>query len=300
METSSQLKELTDFIDDIQFDRVINYENKIILIDLNHLPAEEEDHLAIPIRLNAFTIFLVTAGELHITIDYKPYTIKKNMMFTLIEKHIINNVFSSEDFRGFHIVVEHDFFKNSTDDEKPPLDVLNAGKPNPIIGLQDMDFSRIVENVEKLKKDILREEYFYRAKIIKNDFANLMFEIWNLLIQKFETEVYKPQNAYELIVVHFFDLLFKHSTQEHEVAFYAKKLNITPIYLSRVVKQVIGKTSIKVISDVILMDAKILLRNKKITIQQIADKLNFSDQASFSKFFKKNTGKSPIEYRKCL
>ncbi len=297
MEINPQFKELTDFFEDIQFVEAINYENKIIVVNLGHLPNEEEDHLAAPIRLNAFTILLVTSGEFHITIDYKPYTIKKNTLFTLIEKHIIQDISSSEDFQGFHIIIEHDFFKGSTDDEKPPLDITQMGKPNPI-ELSEMDFGRIIKNVEKLKEDISRKEHFYHAKIIKNDLANLSLEIWNSLIQSYKTEIPKQSNTYEQIAVRFFDLLFKNGLEEHEVAFYADKLNISPIYLSRVIKQVTGKTTIKVISDIIMMEAKILLRNKQMNIQEIADNLHFSDQASFSKFFKKNAGVSPVEFRK--
>ncbi len=299
METNPQFKELTDFIEEIQFADAINYEDKLVVVNLGHLSTTDENHLVAPMRLNAFTILLVTAGEFHITIDYKPYIIKKNTLFTLIEKHLVNNVSSSEDFQGFHIIAEHDFFKASTDDEKPPLDITQIGKPNPI-EWKGIDFDRLIKNIEKLKEDILRKDHFYQAKIIKNDLGNLVLEIWNSLIQNDNTGIAKQPNTYEQIAVRFFDLLFKYGLEEHEVAFYADKLNISPIYLSRVVKQVTGKTTIKVISDIILMEAKIMLRNQQINIQQIADKLYFSDQASFSKFFKKNTGVSPIEYKKEL
>jgi AraC-like DNA-binding protein len=47
-----------------------------------------------------------------------------------------------------------------------------------------------------------------------------------------------------------------------------------------------------------MTEAKILLRNPSLSIQQIADQLNFSDQSSFGKFFKKHHRMSPLEYRK--
>ncbi|MDR2008969.1 MAG: helix-turn-helix domain-containing protein [Bacteroidales bacterium] len=299
METSSQLRELTDFIEEIHTLDVHNYQNKIIVVELGHLANNDENRMLIPIRLNAFSIFLVMEGEFHITIDYKNYTVKKNSLFTLIDRHIINNVSSSEDFKGLHIMAEHDFFRSSTKDEKPPLEIVNSGKVNPIIELQENDADRLIDTIQTLKSDMLRSEHFYQERLITNSLANLVFEIWNIMMQQFQTNTLAAQQTtYEQIAVRFFDLLLKYGIKEHQVSFYADKLHISPIYLSRVIKEITGKTSIKVISDNILMEAILLLRNHQLTIQQIADKLNFSDQASFSKFFKKNTRKSPVEYRK--
>jgi AraC-like DNA-binding protein len=43
-----------------------------------------------------------------------------------------------------------------------------------------------------------------------------------------------------------------------------------------------------------------LLREPELSIQEIAEKLSFSDQSSFGKFFKKHTGISPLKYRQTL
>jgi AraC family transcriptional regulator, transcriptional activator of pobA len=41
-----------------------------------------------------------------------------------------------------------------------------------------------------------------------------------------------------------------------------------------------------------------LLKNASLSIAQIAEELHFSDQFSFSKFFKRESGLTPSEYRK--
>jgi len=45
------------------------------------------------------------------------------------------------------------------------------------------------------------------------------------------------------------------------------------------------------------MEAKLLLETPRLTISQIAENLNFSDQSFFGKFFKKQVGLSPSSYR---
>jgi AraC-like DNA-binding protein len=63
-------------------------------------------------------------------------------------------------------------------------------------------------------------------------------------------------------------------------------------------KKVTKKTAGQWINEAIVAESKILLRKPDSSIKKIADELNFSDHASFSKFFKKNTSIAPLEYKK--
>ena len=58
------------------------------------------------------------------------------------------------------------------------------------------------------------------------------------------------------------------------------------------------KSAAKWIINAVITEAKILLREPDKTINQIAIELNFPDQSTFGKFFKRNTGLSPLEYKK--
>jgi len=90
----------------------------------------------------------------------------------------------------------------------------------------------------------------------------------------------------------------EHSRTEREVAFYAGKLCVTPVYLSRAVKRAIGKPAIKVIQELAISDAMYFLLKPDMTIQDAADAMNFPDRETFSKFFKNVAGMTPGEYRK--
>lgn len=48
------------------------------------------------------------------------------------------------------------------------------------------------------------------------------------------------------------------------------------------------------------MEARTLLSSTKFTVGEIATKLGFSDAAGFCKFFKRNAGQTPLNYRKGL
>lgn len=102
----------------------------------------------------------------------------------------------------------------------------------------------------------------------------------------------------EDLSIRFMQLLIQKSHEWHEVSDYSTELCVTPVYLSRTVKALSGKTAMDWINKVRVAEAKILLRKPDNTVQYVADKMNFSDQSAFGKFFKKHTGRSPVEYKK--
>ncbi len=97
---------------------------------------------------------------------------------------------------------------------------------------------------------------------------------------------------------HFMQILAAHYTTQREVAWYASQLSLTPKYMSEVVKNVTGRTVGQWISLMVVMEIKSLLRNTDMSIKQIAQRLNFSTQSFLGRYFKNNTGISPLDYRK--
>lgn len=81
---------------------------------------------------------------------------------------------------------------------------------------------------------------------------------------------------------------------------YAGLLYITPNHLNALCQDLLGKTAGELIRDRILLEAKRLLTNAKMTVTEIAYDLNFKDNSYFSRFFKKNSGMTPDEFRKEL
>ena len=106
-----------------------------------------------------------------------------------------------------------------------------------------------------------------------------------------------PTTREEEIVTSFFILVSENYKENHNVQFYADKLYITRKYLSKVTNKLLFRTPREVISNALMVEAKTLLRNSNLTIMHIVNELNFTDQAIFSKFFKKHAGVSPTLFR---
>ena len=106
------------------------------------------------------------------------------------------------------------------------------------------------------------------------------------------------QGRCEVLFNEFMSLLQQYNKRERNVSFYARQLNITPKYLSSVVKEVSGKTAARWIDESVILEAKTLLKYSGMSIQEIAYHLNFSTQSFFGKYFKQHTGTSPSRYKR--
>ncbi len=96
----------------------------------------------------------------------------------------------------------------------------------------------------------------------------------------------------------FVSLVAEHYRTAHDVAFYADRLCITTRYLSGVTDKVVSKSPKQIIADYIMSEAKTFLDTTRLTIQEISDRLGFSSQVLFCKFFKSQDNMSPSDYRK--
>jgi AraC family transcriptional activator of pobA len=82
------------------------------------------------------------------------------------------------------------------------------------------------------------------------------------------------------------------------VAMFANELNLSPRYLSDLLKQETGKTTMDLIQIFLVSEAKNLLNQGDLTVNEIAYLLGFDNPPYFSRLFKKETGTSPNQFKK--
>ncbi|WP_142685311.1 helix-turn-helix domain-containing protein [Chitinophaga polysaccharea] len=96
----------------------------------------------------------------------------------------------------------------------------------------------------------------------------------------------------------FQSLVVEHFLTKRTVDFYAREMNITPKYLSEILLSEIGKPAKTLIDETVFLEAKTLLRQTTMSVQEIADWLNFPETSNFIKAFKKREHLTPAAYRK--
>ncbi|OYQ35108.1 hypothetical protein CHU92_11045 [Flavobacterium cyanobacteriorum] len=83
-----------------------------------------------------------------------------------------------------------------------------------------------------------------------------------------------------------------------QAGYYADKLGVHPNYLNAVVKRITNQTASQIIQGQLIVMAKSLLLQTPLSIKEIGYRLGFTEPTHFAAFFKKHTGKTPVEYRK--
>ena len=102
------------------------------------------------------------------------------------------------------------------------------------------------------------------------------------------------------LFVGFIRLLPRHFVEHHDIGFYAGELHVTTTHLSRVVRQMTGRTVMDYIDQMLLMEAVWLLQTTDLSLSAIAERLHFASQSGFGKFFSRQKGMSPKAYRRQL
>lgn len=95
----------------------------------------------------------------------------------------------------------------------------------------------------------------------------------------------------------FRSLIDKNFRTEHSLQAYANQVGVTVGQLSRLCREVLGKSSLQVINDRLIQEAQRELVYTALPIRQLASELGFEDDAYFSRFFKKHIGMTPKAYR---
>ncbi|WP_455622532.1 helix-turn-helix domain-containing protein [Parabacteroides sp.] len=277
------------------------YQDGLTLLTLDKEVAEK--YILFPVETKPFTvsILIVTSGSCDIYINYRPYHVEKSMFIVFRKEVLISNATFSENFAGSMIMVNLDFMRTAIGTNIFPAKELFARwMLCPTLAIPTEDFERVIVYLKQLKEALSLPSHLYQLGLIQNAFSNINLELWNITAQASIEQIQQNHTPTlrEKLTFQFIHMVQKESRTEHEVAYYARQLNVSAAHLTRVLGEVTGKTASQWIAQILLNEVKLLLHYPSNSIQFIASETHFSDQASLCKFFKKNTGMSPLEYRR--
>lgn len=96
---------------------------------------------------------------------------------------------------------------------------------------------------------------------------------------------------------HFMMLVERDYRLPRDVSYYARLMNITPKYLSLIVRQVTDHTPKVIIDQYVVLQIKMQLQRSTQSIKEIAWEYHFSDVSFFCRYYKKHTGTTPQQER---
>ena len=120
-----------------------------------------------------------------------------------------------------------------------------------------------------------------------------LLKVFLLKLIQVKEQQFTVHDIHQKRVYEFLMLLESNYQQIRNTDFYAAKLGISSKRLNQILKEKLEKTGMQLIHDRIILEAKRNIIHSELTIKEIAYNLGFSDRPYFSRFFKKQTGKTP-------
>lgn len=209
----------------------------------------------------------------------------------------------SDDFHGWLIAVKSDFLHSAMGPNMLPVKGLFEQR---LLAPGHVHEGDRLRQSERLHRTACSEFDTYYSPLSIRAYTEY-FVLHNLELMDITSRISPDElhqehlpSMHEKLAFEYIRLVHNHCLTDHEVSMYADRLNVSAAHLTRVLKSVTGKTASEWIAETLLNEIKRLLHHPGSSIQSIAYKANFSDQAALSKFFKKNTGTTPMEYRRMV
>ena len=239
-------------------------------------------------QMKATLIGYCNDGCCTLKINMKEYTIRTNDLLIIFPEQWTSLV-KTEHFNCSFILLKPELSIQLLEQVQNMFNLFLFVRENPCIHLEEKEIRMIKEYRDVLIKKLHQKENPFYKNIIGHLLQSLFYEICNIS-QRFLkiNSVNRTKNKKEEYTDHFFYALAR---------CYKRERSVTPKYLSAIIKEITGRYATEWIEDFVISEAKNLLRNTSMSIQQISNELNFNTQSFFGKYFKEHLQISPKEYR---
>ena len=248
--------------------------------------------------------FICTAGRAQFEYDGVKYTIEKNDLFLYMRRNIISNFMASSDFNCRQIwFTRSEMWNLNMYSDTNLMDMVYL-KQHPKAHLSDEDMSLLESYFQLLFHRMKDSSPILYHDIVRSLVSTLMLEMLALMRRDEEKKTeqdYQGDNSSGVhrrrLAAQFMRMAEQSDGRIRKVDEFASQLNITPKYLSAILKETLNCRPSAVIQLFTMKAIEQRLRFTDMTMQEIANDLNFPNASFFGKYFKEHAGMTPLEYR---
>lgn len=249
-----------------------------------------DDFPKIPVINHMYQCSVCLTGICKSRVNLKTAVSLPNSVGFTLPGQVVEILSVSEDYKAILISISPEFI--SSMGFLYNLNISNVLTSNPVVMPSDKENDAIRLFCEMVRRILARQRPHIR-EILQHLTSAMIYSMADSIVAKIPPVLSREEN----IAQQYIDIVSQNYHHKRKVVDYAADMNLTPGYLSSIVKNVTGKSAAEWIEEYVLMEAKALLASTDMTIQQICYQLNFPTQSFFGKYFKTHTGFSPKAYR---
>ena len=253
---------------------------------------------------NHGVLFFITEGRAQLEYDGHVVQLQKNDLFLYMVHSTAANFMASSDFNCRQIWFGRaELFNIDIYKQISVADMSNL-KLNPVVHLKG-DNIKLCDTYFQLLRDRMKfSTSVLTPDIVRSLLGTILLEILSIMRRNSEQVAEEVQHEdinsslhKKRIIDDFMRLVEESDGRIRRVDDFASQLNVTPKYLSTILKEVMNRRPSTYIQLYTLKAIERRLRFTDMTMQEIANDLNFPNPSFFGKYCKEHLGMTPLEYR---
>ncbi len=246
-------------------------------------------------QINFYLMMLVESGRCQPVVDYTPLPEKKGSLL-LVRPNQALKLDLSTSWEGWIVIFRPEYLASFGNELGGDFFLVEEMQGLPALTQLNEASRRVMSSLLTLMREDARSNY---PQQLTN--AMLRFQLKSLLLRVLmlsnKTRAIEPNSTEARRFRRFLALVETSYASQHKLAHYAAQLGCTVKSLSRATLGATGTSAKQYIAARINLEAKRLLTHTQIPISLIAEQLGFDEATNFVKFFKRDCGLAPSEFR---
>lgn len=244
-------------------------------------------------------VLLCTEGMAQFDYDGRTIQLRKGDLFLfLVLNTLVNNFMMSPDFDCRQVWVTRKEAWNINMFGQTSISDLMTLRQHPKVTLSEAEASLMDAHFRLLCRE-MRESHIYSG-IVRSMVGTFLLKALSLVRRDADCDGQVEDTSSlhgKQLVERFMEIVEQSDGRIRRVDTFAQRLNVTPKYLSRLMKDIANRRPSDIILLFTMKAIERRLRFTDMTIQQIAYDLKFANASFFGKYFKEHSGMTPMEYR---
>lgn len=241
-----------------------------------------------PHKAAFFQVIWLTEGNIRLYVDFREIVITSGELLIIAAGQVCQ--FDTDcEYAGKMILFTDSFF-NMTEQDSNLLytsEILNPVNLNKAVILNKSLISNLFAQLEN---ELKQQTDSFQINITQSFLRIIILEAERQLVS-----TYPPtQNS---LGRKFYNEVERRFKENRNIQYYVQLLGISEKVLSKEVKTLTGKTPKAYIDYRITLEAKRLLSYSNLSAKEIGFELGFDEPTNFNKYFRKNTGFTPVSFR---
>jgi AraC-like DNA-binding protein len=246
-------------------------------------------------QINFYLMMLVESGRCQPVVDYTPLPEKKGSLL-LVRPNQALKLDLSTSWEGWIVIFRPEYLASFGNELGGDFFLVEEMQGLPALTQLNEASRAVMSSLLTLMREDARSNY---PQQLTN--AMLRFQLKSLLLRVLmlsnKTRAIEPNSTEARRFRRFRALVETSYASQHKLAHYAAQLGCTVKSLSRATLGATGTSAKQYIAARINLEAKRLLTHTQIPISLIAEQLGFDEATNFVKFFKRDCGLAPSEFR---